>query len=105
MKPFPLVEISLILAGVCALAAPMQVPLGTAGSGHSCECTLPVRTYFLNGDQFNPNLRSPKVATRIVYRPSEADRHHSRDEPAFRDTVYDGQQGLFGNFSGRNLPK
>jgi hypothetical protein len=114
MKRFSLVAISLILAGVSALAAPnrstAEVPTfpGTLANARYVY----VASY--DGDQFNPNLFSQDRDAigavqnaiqkwgklTIVYRPSEADviilvtSRPSEDLMA----VYDGHQEPIGNF-------
>jgi hypothetical protein len=114
MKRFSLVAISLILAGVSAMAAPnrstAKVPVfpGTLANARYVY----VASY--DGDQFDPNLLSEDRDAigavqnaiqqwgklTIVYRPSEADviilvtSRPSEDLMA----VYDGHQEPIGNF-------
>ncbi|HEY2498714.1 MAG TPA: hypothetical protein VGK24_16765 [Candidatus Angelobacter sp.] len=114
MKRFSLVAISLILAGVSALAAPNP---GTAKVPAFPGTLANARYVYIasyDGDQFNPNLlpedRNAIGAVQdaiqkwgkltIVYRPSEADviilvtSRPSEDLMA----VYDGHQEPTGNF-------
>ena len=98
MKQFSLVAISLILAGVSALAAPNPSTAKVPAFPGTLANARYVYVASYDGDQFNPNLlpedRNAIGAVQnaiqewgkltIVYRPSEADSHHPRDEPAFR---------------------
>jgi hypothetical protein len=114
MKRFSLVAISLILAGVSAMAAPNRsTPKVPAFPGTLANARY-VYVASYDGDQFNPNLlpedRNAIGAVQnaiqnwgkltIVYRPSEADviilvtSRPSEDLMA----VYDGHQEPIGNF-------
>jgi hypothetical protein len=114
MKRFSLVAISVILAGVCALAAPNSSTAKVPAFPGTLANARYVYVASYDGDQFNPNLlpedRNAIGAVQnaiqkwgkltIVYRPSEADviilvtSRPSEDLMA----VYDGHQEPIGNF-------
>jgi hypothetical protein len=114
MKRFSLVAISLILAGVSALAAPSPSTAKVPAFPGTLANARYVYVASYDGDQFNPNLLSEDRNAigavqnaiqewgklTIVYRPSEADviilvtSRPSEDLMA----VYDGHQGPIGNF-------
>jgi hypothetical protein len=114
MKRFSLVAISLILAGVSALAAPSPSTAKVPAFPGTLANARYVYVASYDGDQFNPNLLSEDRNAigavqnaiqewgklTIVYRPSEADviilvtSRPSEDLLA----VYDGRQEPIGNF-------
>jgi hypothetical protein len=114
MKRFSLVAISLILAGVSALAAPNRSTAEVPAFPGTLANARYVYVASYDGDQFNPNLFSEDRDAigavqnaiqkwgklTIVYRPSEADviilvtSRPSEDLMA----VYDGHQEPIGNF-------
>jgi hypothetical protein len=114
MKRFSLVAISLILAGVSALAAPSPSTAKVPAFPGTLANARYVYVASYDGDQFNPNLLSEDRNAigavqnaiqewgklTIVYRPSEADviilvtSRPSEDLLA----VYDGHQEPIGNF-------
>jgi hypothetical protein len=114
MKRFSLVAISLILAGVSALAAPSPSTAKVPAFPGTLANARYVYVASYDGDQFNPNLLSEDRNAigavqnaiqqwgklTIVYRPSEADviilvtSRPSEDLMA----VYDGHQEPIGNF-------
>jgi hypothetical protein len=114
MKRFSLVAISLILAGVSAMAAPNRSTAKVSAFPGTLANARYVYVASYDGDQFNPNLlsedRNAISAVQnaiqewgkltIVYRPSEADviilvtSRPSEDLMA----VYDGHQEPIGNF-------
>jgi hypothetical protein len=114
MKRFSLVAISLILAGVSALAAPTPSTAKAPAFPGTIANARYVYVASYDGDQFNPNLLSEDRNAigavqnaiqkwgklTIVYRPSEADviilvmSRPSEDLMA----VYDGHQEPIGNF-------
>jgi len=114
MKRFSLVAISLILAGVSAMAAPNRSTAKVPAFPGTLANARYVYVASYDGDQFNPNLLSEdrnaigavqnaiqeRGKLTIVYRPSEADviilvtSRPSEDLMA----VYDGHQQPIGNF-------
>ena len=114
MKRFSLVAISLILAGVSAMAAPNRSTAKVPAFPGTLANARYVYVASYDGDQFNPNLLSEDRNAigavqnaiqewgklTIVYRPSEADviilvtSRPSEDLLA----VYDGHQEPIGNF-------
>jgi hypothetical protein len=114
MKRFSLVAISLVLAGVSALAAPNSSTAKVPAFPGTLANARHVYVASYDGDQFNPNLlpedRNAIGAVQdaiqkwgkltIVYRPAEADviilvtSRPSEDLMA----VYDGHQEPIGNF-------
>ena len=114
MKRFSLVAISLILAGVSAMAAPNRSTAKVPAFPGTLANARYVYVASYDGDQFNPNLLSEDRNAigavqnaiqewgklTIVYRPSEADviilvtSRPSEDLMA----VYDGHQEPIGNF-------
>jgi hypothetical protein len=114
MKRFSLVAISLILAGVSALAAPNPITAKVPAFPGTLANARYVYVASYDGDQFNPNLLSEDRNAigavqnaiqkwgklTIVYRPSEADviilvtSRPSEDLMA----VYNGHQEPIGNF-------
>jgi len=114
MKRFSLVAISLILAGVSAMAAPNRSTTKVPPFPGTLANARYVYVASYDGDQFNPNLLSEDRNAigavqnaiqewgklTIVYRPSEADviilvtSRPSEDLMA----VYDGHQEPIGNF-------
>lgn len=114
MKRFSLVAISLILAGVSAMAAPNRSTAKVSAFPGTLANARYVYVASYDGDQFNPNLLSEDRNAigavqnaiqewgklTIVYRPSEADviilvtSRPSEDLMA----VYDGHQEPIGNF-------
>jgi len=114
MKRFSLVAISLVLAGVSALAAPNSSTAKVPAFPGTLANARYVYVASYDGDQFNPNLLAEDCEAigavqnaiqkwgklTIVYRPSEADviilvtSRPSEDLLA----VYDAHEGPIGNF-------
>jgi hypothetical protein len=114
MKRFSLVAISLILAGVSALAAPNSSTAKVPAFPGTLANARYVYVASYDGDQFNPNLFSEDRDAigavqnaiqkwgklTIVYRPSEADAIILVQSRPSEDlmAVYDAHQEPIGNF-------